>query len=162
MSYRIPTLLVFAAGTLLLSAANADANPFVVRPLPSTPAFVGVTPRVMPGSDPRTWSPYPLNRNVLPGSDPRTWSPYPLSPNVMPGSDPRTWSPYPIYPGYRYDNGPIPYWRQNPYWRQTMPAVSPNPYVPYVTPYGAGVSPFLNPYTLPVSNPYSGSHNLYD
>ena len=174
MTYRIPSLIVLAGGALILTAGTVKAAPPVmVRPLPSQPSFArpnsaqpGFVPasnRVMPGSDPRTWSPYPINRGVMPGSDPRTWSPYPIN-NGMPGSDPRTWSPYPIYPMYR-DNGPFPYWLQNPNWRQSMPATT---VVPYVSPYAGGVSPFFNPYAMPYTNPYAGvslpltGFNLYD
>src|SRR5689334_21709993 len=118
--YRIPSFLVLAGGVLLLSAAVANARPVVVRPLPAAPAVATA------------------GTHVLPGSDPRTWSPYPLNPHVMPGSDPRTWSPYPVYPYRYFDHGPFPYWLQNPYWRQTMPASSAVPYVPYVSPYSYG------------------------
>jgi hypothetical protein len=174
MTYRIPSLIVLVGGTLILTAATANAAPPMVRTLPSNPGFPGYVPApnrgVMPGSNPRTWSPYPINNRVMPGSDPRTWSPYPINNNVMPGSDPRTWSPYPLYPTYRYlDNGPIPYWLQNPNWRQAMPAV---PYIypvlPYVNPYAGSANPFLNPYAYPFLNPYAGSslpldgYNLYE
>ena len=125
MNHNVRRLGILTCGGLLLFLSFVDissaVSPQPVRPqmdiriLPS----VSSQPRLyppwnMPGSDPRTWSPYPLNpwlRPIplpvpMPGSDPRTWSPYPLYPPVypvplpvpMPGSDPRTWSPYPISP----------------------------------------------------------------
>ena len=98
MAYRIPSLILLAGGTLILTAATANASPPVMaRTLPSAPAFNATRMR-MPGSNPASWSPYPINNRVMPGSDPRTWSPYPWN-NGMPGSDPRTWSPYPLNNG---------------------------------------------------------------
>src|SRR5207248_2271542 len=102
----------------------------------------------MPGHNRNSWSPFPINNGAMPGSDPRTC---PINNGVMPGSDPRTWSPYPLYPSYRIvDNGPIPYWLQNPAWRQSMPASTVVvPYGPYANPYAGSISPFLNPYAMP-------------
>jgi len=51
-----------------------------------------------------SWSPYPINRpggGGLPGSDPSSWSPFPLD-NSRPGWDDGSLSPYP------YNNEP---WR---------------------------------------------------
>jgi hypothetical protein len=123
------TTLIVLGGALLAVAGRADAAP--IKP---------IRPAVMPGSDPRTWSPYPLN--------PRP---------VMPGSDPRTWSPYPLYPTYNYN----PYWLQNPYWGQT-PVVYPYA-MPYVNPYAVYYGPptgYLNPYAGYNGNPAGTS--IYD
>lgn len=95
------------------------------RLVPQTGGFVVPNGR-LPNLTPRI--------NDMPGRDPRTWSP-----TNMPGSDPRTWSPYPLYPRPYpyYDYGPpIPYWLQNPYWR--------NQYTPYPYPYPIPYDP--NPY----------------
>jgi hypothetical protein len=114
----------------------------------------------MPGSDPRTWSPYPLNPNVMPGSDPRTWSPYPLNPNVMPGSDPRTWSPYPLayndprtWPTYPLNRIATQWPGYTSYYYSTPDASVP----------GWLWNSSLAPYAQPVYQPYGvGAYNLFN
>lgn len=117
-------LAILSSGALLLlvnlNAPASAAPPWPNASAPQPPMFQIQTwrnpgpysPGMMPGSDPRTWSPYPLNparwypSNAMPGSDPRTWSPYP----VFPPPPPRPWiNPYPPYdpPPYPFPYGPI-------------------------------------------------------
>jgi hypothetical protein len=121
-------LIALAAGGLMTLASSARAA-VPVRPMPPVtphynPVIFNNYRPVMPGSDWRSWSPYPLNPINPIGSDPRSWSPYPLNPINPIGSDPRTWSRYPLYPNYYNNNWVNPY--INPYL---------NPYA-NVYPYG--------------------------
>lgn len=105
-----------AGQSLPLTSNPAQRNGYAIPNIGSTPrvpALPGAN-----GSQMRPW-PYPPI-----GSDPRTWSPYPLYPN-RPGSDPRTWSPYPYYPDYWPTPSPwTPYYPDNNWWPY-------NPYYPY-------------------------------
>jgi hypothetical protein len=173
MSYRIPSLIVLTGGVLMLSAATANADPFTSVIPGSNRNSVALYPlnngMVIIAAKQRTWSPYPLNTGGMVGGDPGTWSPYPISnrsltsaaplvftptnKSVMPGSDTRTWSPYPLYPHRYVDNGPIPYWLQNPNWRASNPGTNVLPY--YYNPYAGSISPFVNPYGASLLNPYA-------
>jgi hypothetical protein len=95
LKYRLA--LLSSGAMLLLVALNAPAS--AAPPLPT------LGPPRTPVLQIQTWrNPAFISQGMMPGSDPRTWSPYPLKPtpwnpnNAMPGSDPRTWSPYPLYP----------------------------------------------------------------
>jgi hypothetical protein len=115
--------LLILALAVTSQAAPPAGSPYL-QPRGAQQFHPGQPPVIL--TDPKVISPI---RPFAPiGSDPRTWSPYPLvPPNGPPGSDPRTWSPYPVYPNpWPYPPYPYPYYPVNPY----SPGPYPNPYYP--------------------------------
>lgn len=127
------------AGLLFLNLSTATASTPTYRPVVPVPAIKSPStlPRVptyTPGTS--TWRPNTVWPPI--GSNPRTWSPYPLPPRtVWPpiGSDPRTWSPYPLPPNYQpwpsnSLNAWLPYYYFGFYPYIGLPGIPPNPYLP--------------------------------